>query len=65
MTTIGDMAFELAPDDKLLTIKEAAALLSVSIRTITRMVERGDLVAYKVGGKTVRIKKSELFLAVK
>jgi excisionase family DNA binding protein len=35
--------------DEVLTIEEAAAVLKVHVRTIRRMIERGDIVAAKFG----------------
>lgn len=36
--------------DPALTVKEVAELLSVNERTVYRLVQRGDLPAFKVGG---------------
>jgi len=55
--------FEDYPD--LLTAKEAAELLRVHIRTLHRMVKRGDLKVYRLsGGRDFRIKKSDLLSAL-
>ena len=55
--------FEGYPD--LLTAKEAAELLRVHIRTLHRMVKRGDLKVYRLsGGRDFRIKKSDLLAAL-
>ena len=42
-----------------LTPREAAQFLSVSPRTLSRLVKRGDLPVYKVGG-SLRYKLSDL-----
>lgn len=40
--------------------KEAAARLSVSVRVLDGLIARGQLPAYKVGSKLVRIKETDL-----
>lgn len=45
---------------KLLTRQEAAARLSVSLRTLDGLISRGALPAYRIGPKMVRIKDTEL-----
>lgn len=35
--------------DEILEAKEVAALLKVSVRSITRLAEKGELVGFKVG----------------
>ena len=42
-----------------LSIKQAAALLGLSQQTVRRMVEKGDVDAYRLGGST-RIKRPSL-----
>ena len=42
------------------TIPEAALLLDVSVATVWRWVAAGRLDAYRVGPRTIRIKKQEL-----
>lgn len=45
----------------LLTIRETAALLALSTRTIHRYIAEGKLKAYRVGGeKTIRIKFEDI-----
>lgn len=45
---------------KYLGIGDSAAYLSVSPKTIRRMVARGELTAYRVGPKILRIDAEEL-----
>jgi excisionase family DNA binding protein len=46
---------------KLLTLREVADALQVSERTIRRLVNRGDLVGFKVGDRgQVRVKSEDL-----
>ena len=46
---------------KLLTIREVADALQVAERTIRRLVNRGDLVGFKVGDRgQVRVKSEDL-----
>ena len=43
----------------LFTKKQAAEELSISVATLDRIIQRGDLVAHKVGG-SIRIKESSI-----
>ncbi len=43
-----------------ITRKEAAARLSVSLRVLDGLIARGQLPAYKVGSKLVRINEADL-----
>jgi excisionase family DNA binding protein len=45
--------------DKLYTLKEAAELLNVSTKTVTRYIKQGNLKASKLGSQW-RIKPSEV-----
>ena len=42
------------------TVKELAELLAVNPMTIYRMVSRGDLPAYQIGGKALRFRRSDI-----
>lgn len=54
-------SFEMTPTDELLTVKEAAALLKVSTKTIFRYLKSGLLKSYKVGFSRInRIRKSDV-----
>ena len=46
-------------EDTMLSVKEIAKMLSVSKRTVQRMVKRGDLNAIRVGGQ-IRVRRSAL-----
>ncbi len=46
-------------ENKLLTRSEAANFLSISLPTLDRLISKGTVKAYKVGGN-VRIKENEL-----
>ncbi len=46
-------------EDTMLSVKEIAKFLSVSKRTVQRMVKRGDLDAIRVGGQ-IRVRQSAL-----
>ena len=48
-----------APADALWTIDRAAGYLALSERHIRRMVERGELVAYRIG-RALRFRRSDL-----
>ena len=45
---------------KLLTKKEAADRLSVSIRTLEGLISRGALPAYRVGSTLIRISEDDI-----
>ncbi len=46
-------------EENLMSKKEVAEYLSVSTKTIERLVQRGELPQYKIG-KTVRYKKEDV-----
>lgn len=46
--------------DKLITVKEAASRLSVSVRTVYRLMDSGALPSFKVGPKSRRISEHVL-----
>jgi excisionase family DNA binding protein len=46
-------------DNRALTLREAAEILCVCVRTVRREIERGALVAFRVG-RSLRIRMSEL-----
>lgn len=46
-------------DERCVSLKEAARLLHVCVRTLRREIERGRLSAFRVG-RSLRIKLSEL-----
>ena len=47
-------------DPLLLTRKQAAAMLAVSVMTIIRMEERGDLAAVRLPTGAIRLRKHEV-----
>ncbi len=51
-------------DEEYVTVSEAAKLFKVSQSTIWRWINRGDLPAYRVGQRGIRLKTSELALWV-
>lgn len=46
--------------EKLLTAEEAAGLLGISEEEIKKMVEKGELPAYKVGGRFLRFRREQV-----
>jgi len=46
-------------EDTMLSVKEIAKFLSVSKRTVQRMVKRGELDAVRVGGQ-IRVRRTAL-----
>ena len=47
-------------EEETLTVPEAAELLKVSTSTLWRWIDRGDLPAYRIGRRRVRVRKSDL-----
>jgi excisionase family DNA binding protein len=45
---------------RLLTIEEAAAYTALSTRTIRRRIRDGDLHAYRVGPRSIRVRPDDL-----
>lgn len=46
---------------KLLTVRDVAAAMKVSQKTVRRLIKRGDLVAYKLGERgQIRVNEHEL-----
>lgn len=43
-----------------LSVNEVAELLGFKTQSVYAMVKRGEIPAYKIGGKSIKIKKSEL-----
>ncbi|MBM2811437.1 MAG: DNA-binding protein [Chloroflexi bacterium] len=50
----------IVQDVEFLTVAEAAGTLKVSISTIRRWIDQGDLPAYRLGPRRVRLKVSDL-----
>jgi excisionase family DNA binding protein len=46
--------------ERLMSIREAAAYVGTSTRTITRLVVAGDLKAYRFGQRLIRLRLSDL-----
>ena len=68
MTTNGYKCYHLAmipANEDLLTIREAAEALDVSVSTIRRWVASGQLTAFRVGPKRISIRTEDLDNCVK
>lgn len=48
------------PDATLLTVAQTAEMLAVSVRTVNRMIERGELPAYRIGERSTRVKATDV-----
>lgn len=46
--------------DNLMTLREAASKVRLSVRTLERLITSGDLRAYKVGLRSVRVDQKDL-----
>lgn len=46
--------------DKLLTLKEASGILNISENDLQKLVDKGDISAYKIGGSYLRFKSSDI-----
>lgn len=51
---------ERARKDELLTIKEAAEFLKISTMTLSRWIKQGRLTRYRVGARSVRLRRSDV-----
>ena len=49
--------------DELLTVRETAELLKLTVDTTRRLIRDGDIPAMKVGG-SIRISRDEMFAAI-
>jgi excisionase family DNA binding protein len=47
-------------NDELLTVKEAAALLKMSTVTVSRWLKQGRLVGYRVGARSIRLRRLDV-----
>lgn len=54
------MATLLARSEEFLTVNELAALLKVNIKTIYRMLDRGDIHYFEVCGRTKRFHRDDV-----
>lgn len=55
-----------APDgDRLLTLHEAAGVLSVSVRTVRRLIQYGYLEGYRVGKRSIRVHEADVQRALR
>lgn len=50
---------ELQGEERCMSLREASRLLGVCVRTVRREIERGRLIAFRVG-RSLRIRMSEL-----
>lgn len=55
----------VAPDRRLISIQAAADMLAVTDRTIRNFIDRGDLCAYRVGDRTIRVDAAEVVALLK
>ena len=46
--------------EKLLTIEEVSDALGISVQNLEKLVEKGELPAYKVGGSFLRFRKEQV-----
>ena len=51
---------DMTTTDELMTVADAAAYLKLSKATIRRWIDRGELPAYRVGPRRVRLKRSDV-----
>lgn len=59
----GNRAGAEAPD--LMTVREVAALLRVTDRTVRRMIHRGELTARRLGARAIRVERGQLESALR
>jgi len=46
--------------NELIKLQEAAKLLDVHVNTLRSLIRTGDLPAYKIGSKLIRVKRQEV-----
>ena len=66
--TLDRLASSVLEDGPLLTVDDAAQVLGVSVQTVRRMVDRGEIPATQLGGhsgRPLRISASALSAAVR
>lgn len=51
---------EVQNEEKLISLEEAAKYLNLSSRAVKLLVNRGQITAYRLAGKHLRFKKSQL-----
>lgn len=49
------------PEEKLLTVREAASILGISEKELVELAENGQIPAYKIGGVFLRFKKEQVY----
>lgn len=49
-----------AMDDELFTVAQAAQYLQVCEKTVRRLINANSLIASRIGGRSLRIKKSDI-----
>ncbi|MEU7140861.1 helix-turn-helix domain-containing protein [Nocardia sp. NPDC046473] len=59
MTRRRSVAAQEVPED-LMTMREAANKVKLSVRTLERLIATGDLRAYRVGARSVRVDPNDL-----
>lgn len=47
-------------EEKLMSVEEVAAMLNLSEEAVRKLVDRGELPAYKIGGVILRFKKEQV-----
>lgn len=53
------------PTGELMSLREAAALARVDIKTIRRWIDAGHLSGYRMGPRLLRVERSELLAVAK
>ena len=46
--------------EKLITLKEASEILGISEESVSALVEKGELPAYRIGGRFLRFRKEQI-----
>lgn len=55
----------ISHSDEFITRAEAAQILNLSVRAIDKFIAKGKLTAYKMGGWSVRIRRSDVLALIK
>jgi excisionase family DNA binding protein len=60
MTTTKDRSAARSDRRRLATVQESATYLRVSVKTVRRMIAGGELIAYRLGSRAIRIDMEQL-----
>ena len=57
---MGNLKPETVDEYEYLTLSQAAEIAAVSVRTIQRMIERGELPSYRISERGIRVRIDDI-----